>query len=266
MDPRAALIKEYYGSLPTDRLKIETSEYGWAFLERLLAGGGELEYGELTPTDTLHKYKLVRVPERRADELIEAHVGQTCNVCLYFNPRDNALFCFNLDNNHRTDNTVLLPETETAVRFLRDLLTEAGCPPLIVASGRGYHLWCRLEAAVANEALHAFMLRCAVQSALAIHRAGGDRRRIKFNFYPDPRTNNTVSLRLFGSLHAKNKVFSRVLGADGLLDEAGSWEIFESHLRERTIGAAAFGQAQRKVEEKASAIAAGSDDTGADAR
>ncbi|MGH7995185.1 MAG: hypothetical protein ACREFX_02420, partial [Opitutaceae bacterium] len=177
MDPKVALIREFYRSLPTDRIKVETRQYGFAFLERLLEGGAELDYAELTPTGSLHKYKLARVPDRRAEELMEAHVAKSCNVCLYFGSGANSLFCFNLDNNHRENNTAILPETDVAVRILRRHLTDLGCPPLILASGRGYHLWCRLAAPVANEALHGFMLRAAVKAAAEIHFAGGDRRR-----------------------------------------------------------------------------------------
>ena len=162
-------------------------------------------------------------------------MAHTRNLCLYFDDRANDLFCFNLDNNQLADSSALIPEMKFAVRRLEDSLRGAGCEPLIVASGRGYHVWCRLDGAVANERLHAFMLRAGVATAAALHRAGYDRRRIKFNFYPDPRARDVVSLRLFGSLHAKNKVFSRVLAPSGLLDEAASWDYFADYLKNKTI-------------------------------
>jgi hypothetical protein len=49
-----------------------------------------------------------------------------------------------------------------------------------------------------------------------------------------------VSLRLFGSRHVKNKVFSRVLTPQGLLDESASWEFFADYLKYRTIAIARF--------------------------
>jgi hypothetical protein len=228
-------------------MKVETSRHGFAFLEGLLAGGAALEYGELTLTGTLHKYKLARVPEARIDELFRAHVAKECNVCLYFGPRANALFCFNLDNNHRENSSEVIPEMRTAIAALRLQLEVLGCEPLIVASGRGYHAWCRLESPVENAALHSFMLHCAVKAAAEIHRTGGDHHRIKFNFYPDPRADDTVSLRLFGSEHAKNRVFSRILTPEGLLDERASWAHFEDHLRTRTVSAEAFARAQKAL-------------------
>ena len=199
-----------------------------------------LEYGELTNSGLVHKYKLAGIPERRMDEFLLAHVEKTCNVCLYFDVRANDTFCFNLDNNHQVNNSEIIPEMEVAVRELGGHLQGLGCGPLIVASGRGYHVWGRLEAAVANDRLHDFMLRSAAATAAAIHRQGHDHHQIKFNFYPDPRVHHVVSLRLFGSRHVKNKVFSRVLAPQGLLDETASWEFFADYLNNRTIALARF--------------------------
>ena len=87
------------------------------------------------------------------------------------------------------------------------------------------------------------MLRSAVTTVAALHRDGFDYHRIKFNFYPDMRISNVVSLRLFGSLHMKNQVFSRILTPGGLLDEAASWEYFAAYLRNKTIAVARFNAA-----------------------
>ena len=156
----------------------------------------------------------------------------------------NRLFCFNLDNNHKTNNTVLLPEMELAVRVLRDLLAGLACPPLIIASGRGYHVWCRLDAAVDNERLYDFMLRLSVRTMMVLHEKGQDYHKLKFNFYPDKRIRDIVSLRLFGSDHAKNKVFSRILTPQGLLDEDASQEYFAGYLKTQTIPPETFDRAQ----------------------
>jgi len=123
---------------------------------------------------------------------------------------------------------------------LRDLLEDHGCRPLVLASGRGYHVWCRLDATVENGLIYTFMLRLAAKTVARLHAAGRDPSRIKFNLYPDRRIRDTVSLRLFGSLHAKNRLFSRVLTPAGLVDEEASWALFEEHLCRGTTGAGSF--------------------------
>lgn len=240
MDPRVALLRGFSRRFVPGTAKVETDRFGFAFLEELLADGATLEYGELTAHRLLHKYKLANLSEARMDALLGLHLAKECNVCRYFDAEANDAFCFNLDNNHKTDNTRAIPEMDLAVGALEDRLRGLGCAPLVVASGRGYHVWCRLEGPVANDRLHRFMMRAAVSALMAFHAAGRDHRKVKFNFYPDTRTHGVVSLRLFGSDHAKNKVFSRVLAPGGLLDERDSWRRFEDFLGSGTIPEATF--------------------------
>jgi hypothetical protein len=247
MDRKLALLLKFYGSLPKDRAKVETLWHGFAFLEEMLSDGTSLEYGELTLSGKLHKYKLANISPGRMDALLRSHLGKECNVCLYFDDRENSLFCFNLDNNHKVNNTVIIPEMEVAVRSLRENLARLGCEPLVIASGRGYHLWCRLDGPVDNDLLYDFMLRSAAKTLAAIHEKGGDFNKVKINLYPDRRIRDVVSLRLFGSDHAKNKVFSRVLAPEGLLDEDASWAHFEKYVNERVISGETFGEAYKAV-------------------
>lgn len=241
MDPRVELLKAFYAGLPADRVKLETTRHGFAYLEELLAAGAELDYGELTLTGTLHKYKLSRVPAPQLDAFLQQHVAATCNVCRYFGPVENPLLSFNLDNNHRDHNTQVIPELRAAVDALRGILAGAGAEPLVLASGRGFHVWLRLAAPEDNRRLFAVMLGAAARVAARLVAEGLDRQRVKFNFYPDPRTENTVSLRLFGSVHAKNRVFSAVVAGDGSrLDEAASWAEFAAYGRGHTLSPAAF--------------------------
>jgi hypothetical protein len=252
MDPRIELLKAYYQGLPRDRAKVETREFGFPLLERLEKDGITLEYGELTLSGLLHKYKLANIPAHAFDRLLESHLEKRCNVCLYFDTEANSTFCFNLDNNHKENNTALLPEMEIAVQTIRDLLARVGCEPLVIASGRGYHVWCRAERPIANDRLYDFMLRVAVRAMVAIHAEGRDYHRVKMNVYPDPRTRDTVSLRLFGSEHAKNGTFSQVLSQSGkLLDESSSWESFERHLHVGTLGLDEFERALEALREEA---------------
>lgn len=231
MDRRLELLRRFYAPLSTGTVKLETAQYGFGFLESLARGGAKLEYGELTLHGTLHKYKLSGVGAEQWEELLADHVAKRSNVCLYFGPSENALFAFNLDNNLRQNNTEVIPEMARAVRLLRDRLESLGCRPLAIASGRGFHVWCRLESPRPNAEIYAFMLKVAVEVAAEIHFQGGNRHRVKFNFYPDPRTDNTVSLRLFGSEHAKTKRFSSVLVGDRLLGEDESWAHFEAAMK-----------------------------------
>jgi hypothetical protein len=247
MDPRVALLKEFYAGLPRDRIKLETYEHGFDYLGRLLQNGVTLEYGELTLTGLLHKYKLANVSEEAFDAFLLGHVEKRWNVCQYFDDRANRVFCFNLDNNHKTNNTELIPEMALAVQAMRETLVGVGCEPLIVASGRGYHIWCRMEQPIENQRLYNFMLRVAVLAMARIHGEGLDHSKVKINVYPDPRTRDTVSLRLFGSDHAKNKVFSQVLGPEGLLEDDGSWVAFERHLTQGTLTGAEFDAACEAV-------------------
>ncbi len=247
MDPRVALLKVYYAGLPRDRFKLETYEHGFEYLDRLLQGGPTLEYGELTLTGLLHKYKLANVSEAAFDAFLLGHVEKRWNVCQYFDDRANRVFCFNLDNNHKTNNTELIPEMALAVQAMRETLQGVGCEPLIVASGRGYHIWCRTGSPIENQRLYDFMLRVAVLAMARIHGEGLDHSKVKINVYPDPRTRDTVSLRLFGSEHAKNKVFSQVLGPEGLLEEDDSWVAFERHLTQATRTRSEFDAAWEAV-------------------
>lgn len=247
MDSKVTLLKEFSRGFVRDKAKIETEQFGFAYLEQLLSGGGTLEYGELTDTRVLHKFKLAGIADRKMDALLQLHVMKECNVCRYFGLEKNDVLCFNMDNNHKRDNTAIIPEMSLALDALRECLLDLGCEPLIVASGRGYHVWLRLDEPLENGLLYSFMLGAAARAMLALLSAGGDRRTIKFSFYPDINVNDGVSLRLFGSDHAKNNVFSRVLAPQGLLDEADSWRHFEHFVGSRTTSAATFRSASKIV-------------------
>ena len=247
MDHRVALIKAFYRGLPTDRAKVETSVYGFDFLSLMQARGVHLEYGELTLSKVLHKYKLTNISEAQMDELFAWHVAKLCNVCLYFDCRANSLMSFNLDNNHAINSSQLIPEVELAMHALVENLERLDCKPLIIASGRGYHVWCRLQAAVSNERLYSFMLNVAGAALLTVQEHGMDHNNMTFNLYPDVRIQDKISLRLFGSEHAKNHVFSRILDGDTLIDEDASWAYFEEYLENKTLTIDAFDKAYGAV-------------------
>jgi hypothetical protein len=240
MDPRVTLLKEFSRGFVRDKAKIESEEFGFAYLEQLLSEGSTLEYGFLADTRLLHKYKIVDITDHRMDELLRMHVMKEWNVCRYFGADKNDVLCFNMDNNRGTHNTSITPEMSVALDALRECLLSLGCEPLIVASGRGYHVWVRLDGPVENTLLHNFMVQAAARALLPLLVGGSDHRAIRFRFYPDIEVNDALSLRLFGSEHANNKVFSQVVTPNAVLDEADSWEYFEHFVRNKTTSTATF--------------------------
>src|SRR5262249_50633295 len=145
--------------------------------------------------------------------------------------------------NHKSDNTAIIPELGLARDTLRTCLLGLGCEPMIVASGRGYHVWLRLDEPMENALLYEFMVAAAARALLPLMVRGDDHRAVKFSFYPDVNIVDEVSLRLFGSVHAKNKVFSHVFTPSGLLDEDDSWKYFEHFVRDKTTSTATIGSA-----------------------
>lgn len=234
MDTRVALLKKFYSTMQTDKLKLELMSYGFAFLDKLASEGIVLEYGELA-ANLIHKYRLSNVSQHGMNQLLQGHVNKAHNVCLYFNELANNTFCFNLDNNCKVNNTSLIPEMKPTVTYLREQLQEYAIEPLVIESGRGYHLWCRLDQAVDNQLLFDFLLRISAKAMASLHKHGYDYNRIKFNIYPNPKTVNIASLRLFGSEHIKKNVFSYVQLQNRVLDEAASWEYFTQYLTGKII-------------------------------
>lgn len=233
MDPRVALLLDFSHGFTKDKAKIEAEQFGFDFLDLLLLNGGELEYGELTDTRLLHRYKVVGITESKMAQLLQLHVLSQLNVCRYFGAEKNDVLCFNLDNNHLRNNLELIPQLSLALETLRARLLSVDCEPLIVTSGRGFHVWLRLDELVENRLLNDFMVAAAAQALLPLVVGGEDHRAVKISFYPDVKVVDAVSLRLFGSEHAKTGRFSHVVTPDGLLDEHASWKYFEQFVRRK---------------------------------
>ena len=238
MDPRVTLLREFSRTFIKGKAKIETEQFGFEFVDWLLLEGGTLEYGDLTDVRLLHKYKIVDIPEHRMDELVRLHVEKQFNVCRYFGAEKNDVLCFNMDNNYKKDNTAIIPQMAVARDTLRTCLLGLGCEPLMVASGRGYHVWMRLDEPMENKMLYDLMVATAARALLPLLAGGEDHRAVKFSFYPDFNVVDGVSLRLFGSQHAKNNVFSHIFTPDGLLDENESWKYFEDFMQNKTTSTA----------------------------
>jgi hypothetical protein len=234
MDGKIKLLNEFYNTMQSGKVKLELMAHGFDFLAKLTQDGFRVEYGELA-VNLVHKYRLLDVSEVGLKRLLEGHIRKEHNVCRYFDAHANTTFCLNLDNNCKVDNLELIPELEPTVRFLRQHLREYEIEPLVIQSGRGYHLWCRVDEAVENRMLYDFLLRIAAKAIASLHESDLDYRRVKFNLYPDPQTVAIASLRLFGSEHVKKKAFSHVHLDTQVLDERESWDYFACFAEEKTI-------------------------------
>ncbi|VBB06713.1 Hypothetical protein LUCI_1949 [Lucifera butyrica] len=246
MDTRVKLLKEFYSTMQTGKLKLESREYGFDFLDRLLSTGLLLEYGELA-SGLIHKYKLSNVSEEQLNYLLQEHVNKGCNVCLYFNEAANNTFCFNLDHNYKLSNTAPKPEIGIAAGLLTGYLEELDMKPLVTTSGRGYHFWTRLDEPVDNNQLYDFMLRMAARTLAGLHENGYDYNKIKLNMYPNNKIIHRSSLRLFGSEHVKNKIFSYIRTKTGIVNEEHSWQYFADYLINGTISRESFAKAYNAV-------------------
>ena len=234
MDTRVDLLEAFYTSMSQDKLKLESKSYGFDFVQALTADGATLDYGQLD-NNFVHKYRLLNVSEEHRKQLLQGHVDQAYNVCLYFNETANNVLCFNLDNNYKDKNTAMIPEMELAAKYLQEHLGQYGMQPLVIKSGRGNHLWCRFDTPIANRQLYVFMVQIAAKTLASLHMSRHDYHTIKFNMGPNPKVVNVVSLRLFGSKHVKTGAFSSVRTDDGLLNETDSWRYFEDYIVNQTI-------------------------------
>jgi len=248
------LIKAFFSGLQTGQLKLETRRHGFTFLEEILAGGVELEYGQLAD-GLIHKYKLLNVGASRLDGFLQGHVAGDYNVCGYFSENGNNLCCFNVDDNLRSHDYQVSTEPMLEVRLGMDALlatlNDLGLTPLVVLSGRGYHVWLRFREVVANPELYKFSIRVAARALAVLHPAGADYRRIKIGVYPHPEIIHTGSLRLFGSKHVRSGVFTHVLRDGHLLSEAASWDYFAACLREGTIPTEHFREVAERLAQPA---------------
>jgi hypothetical protein len=247
MDNKVKLLQEFFAGMQKDKVKVETKAHGFDYLEELVALGAVLEYCQLS-LNLVHKYRLLQVPPGQLTGLLQDHVKQQCNVCLYFSPEENTVFCLNLDNNHKDNDREVIPEMVFAVNNLTADLAQLGICPLIIVSGRGYHIWCRLAQPVNNEKLHWFLLRLVAKTMAAMHNQGYDYQMVKFNMYPNNKIVQLVSIRLFGSKHVNNEEFSSVFTVDGLLSEAESWDFFADYVKNHQISPAVFAQAAQILE------------------
>lgn len=239
MDIKVALLDEFYSTMCRDKVKLETKNYGFDFLDTLTSDSLTLDYVQLD-NHFIHKYRLLNIQESSRERLLLGHVQQDYNVCLYFHPAANNTLCFNLDNNNKADNTKITTEMSLATKYLQQHLAKYGIEPLVIPSGRGYHHWCRFREPIANHLLFDFMVRISAKTLASLHINHYDYHAVKFNMSPNPKVVNVVSLRLFGSKHIKTGTFSCINTPNGVLGESASWDYFRGYLRNKTVSSQQF--------------------------
>ncbi|MBU2702554.1 hypothetical protein Ga0466249_003688 [Sporomusaceae bacterium BoRhaA] len=239
MDTRVELLEAFYQTMRKDKIKIENKNYGFDFINQLTANDAMLDYGQME-NNFIHKYRLLNVSEQLRERLLQGHVNQEYNVCLYFDETANNTLCFNLDNNFKTNNTQLISEMKLAVDYLQQHLGKYGIETVCIKSGRGYHQWCHFERPIANRLLLNFMIRIAAKTLASLHYSNHDYHTIKINMSPNPKFVNVLSLRAFGSRHIKTGNFSHIQTKDGVLNEEDSWKYFSDYMINKTISEQQF--------------------------
>lgn len=227
-------LAAFYSTILRNRVKIETKHYGFNFIKSLTADDTILDYIQLG-NHLIHKYRLLNISESHYNALLQGHIHQDHNLCLYFDEIANNTLCFNLDHNFKSKSTEVIPEMRLIVNDLQQHLEYYGMESVCIESGRGYHVWCRFEKPIANQLLYEFMIQMAAKTLASVHFSNHDYHTIKFNFGPNPKVVNLVSLRIFGSRHVKTGSFTYVHTKDDILNEKKSWKYFRDYMLNNTI-------------------------------
>lgn len=234
------LLKEFYSTMRRDMLKWEVKQWGIDWLEMIEKSGAKIEYGELT--NGIPKYKITNIPGKYFDYMLKTHTEQDANVCIYYNNKENTVLSFNLDDNNKKGNEIL-NELKAAVCIITEYLKILDIEPLVIVSGRGYHIILRFSHPIDNDKLSDFILLIEIWNKLIFKETNHDINKINVCSYPNKFDNTTHSLRLFGSKHIKNQVFSYVCSPKlGVLGEKESWEYFEYYMNHKTISLKHFEQ------------------------
>ena len=235
MPSKIDLLREFYNTADTTRLKIETKFCGLPYCKELKRLG-TLEY--IAFDQKVCKYRISGLPPDAYQSFLEQHLEKKINLCAYFNPEENAVFAFNLDfvSAIGTDLKIY------ALYLFRDLYV-LGIFPLVLRSGHGYHFWCKVSEPVANTKLRAFMKAACDKAFEEAVSKGVNTDLLRCTRYPRLNTGD-ISIRLFGSNHIVTGLFSNVViridEADTILNEADSWSYFEKYLREYRIPVSGF--------------------------
>jgi len=241
MDSRIVLLNKFYSTDKT-KAKIESKNSGTEYLDSLTINS-VFEYGEFK--NGIFKYKLSDLSPARFDELLSDHIATEINLCAYFNKESNNNFAFNLDYSALPTNDVKI-----AALLLMQNLIKLEMFPLIIKSGRGYHMWCKIDEKIENTRLISFMNKLKQISIFNIKRDGFNTENVNCTLYPRVDTND-ISLRMFGSNHIDTGMFSSVVTEinknDKLLDMSESWDYFDWYINNRIITKTCFESAYKKI-------------------
>jgi hypothetical protein len=225
-------------------MKLELKEWGFDFLDTLTKGA-TLDYGELT--NYIPKYRLSNMHPKVFNYLLLQHIKKNCNVCLYFDRTANNAFAFNIDNNQKHNKDECTEEVKATVQILTHILNDVGIEPLVYASGRGYHIWVRLDEKIDNATINGFMTSVCAWTDVVLHRNNLDYNKVSVGMYPHKDEGQTHSLRIFGSNHIRRKTFSHVCTPE-VLDEDASWNYFWDYCINKVITKKQFADACRKLD------------------
>lgn len=249
MEAKAELLKAFYPTADRTQAKLETAEHGPGFL-RELQSMSTLRYGEWI--EGTFKYRLEGISPAGFDVLLRRHLESSLNLCVYFHPRANAMFCLNLDRFQKSGENL-----RELAKILLALLRRLEIEPLVLQSGHGYHFWCRLAAPAENARLQEFLHAVTELSVFQAVAAGVSIARLQFICYPRPRVDD-ISIRLFGCRHTVSGLFSRVVasldGGDLLLGEEESWAAFARYREMCTVPEDVFARAEETARRLLSVI------------
>jgi len=250
MDDKVRLLKQFYASMDVTQIKLEVRDYGFSFMN-VLSRSCTIDYSELSRL--VHKYRLSNVPLWIYDYLLKQHIEGNGNVCGYFHREANNVFCFNLDNSAKTDTDSITDEMQTTLWKLKMNLEALEIRPLIVQSGRGFHVWCRISAMIPNEELSHFMCSMVLRVQDFVKFSKLDNTKVNIGMYPNRNNEQqTNSLRLIGSTHVRTKAFSRIICGDDLhlLPDADFWKYLESHMYWNTVTPQQFRKSAKEQKDR----------------
>jgi len=240
------LLKEFYNTIDRNVIKLGLKDYGFDLLKMF---HDELTVDYVSLEKAYHWYRLSNISPQRFDYFLKHHIEQNGNICGYFDKTANSVFAFNLDAKPETTKE----EIEATRYILTGILVTLGIKPLVVVSGRGYHIWVKLEQPIDNDRIGLFMFTVCKRITWFLEQNSLKSDSVDIGRYPHGEEKQRNSLRLFGSRHVDTLQFSNVVdygyykdaneGWYEILNEKKSWEYFERYLMKGQISVETFDDA-----------------------